>query len=68
MRSYERDLPARVMGHENVGYIAAIGDAAARRWGPRPQTPIVGVQRPLVYLAWPFGHAFLSTDFAARNE
>jgi len=28
-----RDMPARVMGHENVGYVAAIGPAASRRWG-----------------------------------
>jgi threonine dehydrogenase-like Zn-dependent dehydrogenase len=33
VRSYERDAPVRVMGHENVGYIAAIGAAAAARWG-----------------------------------
>jgi threonine dehydrogenase-like Zn-dependent dehydrogenase len=33
VRSYPRELPARVMGHENVGYIAAIGPAASRRWG-----------------------------------
>ncbi len=33
VRSYEKDLPPRVMGHENVGYVAAAGPIAARRWG-----------------------------------
>jgi threonine dehydrogenase-like Zn-dependent dehydrogenase len=33
VRSYDRDLPPRVMGHEVVGRIAAAGVAAARRWG-----------------------------------
>jgi threonine dehydrogenase-like Zn-dependent dehydrogenase len=32
---YNRDLSPRVLGHENVGTIAAIGPAAARRWGVR---------------------------------
>lgn len=31
--SYNADKPARIMGHENVGYVAAIGDLAADRWG-----------------------------------
>ena len=33
VRSYQRALPPRIMGHENVGFIAALGTAAARRWG-----------------------------------
>lgn len=33
VRSYDRDLPPRVMGHENVGYVAALGSVAGRRWG-----------------------------------
>lgn len=31
--AYNRELPPRVMGHENVGQIAAVGASAARRWG-----------------------------------
>lgn len=31
--SYQRELATRIMGHENVGLIEAIGDGAARRWG-----------------------------------
>jgi threonine dehydrogenase-like Zn-dependent dehydrogenase len=31
--SYQREAGTRVMGHENVGFIEAIGDGAARRWG-----------------------------------
>lgn len=32
--SYDREgLPERVMGHENVGRIVAVGASAARRWG-----------------------------------
>lgn len=33
--SYREDLPARVMGHENVGRLTAVGETAARRWGAR---------------------------------
>lgn len=32
---FNNDLSPRVLGHENVGTIAAIGPAAARRWGVR---------------------------------
>lgn len=35
VRSYPRPMPPRIMGHENVGYIAAIGRSAAARWGVR---------------------------------
>ncbi|MHA4815558.1 zinc-dependent alcohol dehydrogenase [Streptomyces aculeolatus] len=32
--SYDKEgLPERIMGHENVGRIAALGEVAARRWG-----------------------------------
>ena len=31
--SYLEDLPARVMGHENVGRLTAVGELAASRWG-----------------------------------
>ncbi len=31
--SYREELPARVMGHENVGRLTAVGEIAARRWG-----------------------------------
>ncbi|WP_433888446.1 zinc-dependent alcohol dehydrogenase [Streptomyces sp. CA-111067] len=32
--AYDKEgLPERVMGHENVGRIAALGEVAARRWG-----------------------------------
>lgn len=30
---FSRDLSSRVLGHENIGTIAAIGASAARRWG-----------------------------------
>ncbi len=33
VNSYNADKPARIMGHENVGFIAAIGELAADRWG-----------------------------------
>jgi threonine dehydrogenase-like Zn-dependent dehydrogenase len=33
VKSFNSDRPPRVMGHENVGYIAAIGREAQRRWG-----------------------------------
>lgn len=35
VKFYGRDLTPRVLGHENVGTIAAIGPAASRRWGVR---------------------------------
>lgn len=31
--SYGRDMPARIMGHENVGTLSNVGDIAAARWG-----------------------------------
>jgi threonine dehydrogenase-like Zn-dependent dehydrogenase len=31
--SYGRDMPARIMGHENVGTLFNVGDIAAARWG-----------------------------------
>jgi threonine dehydrogenase-like Zn-dependent dehydrogenase len=33
VRSYKRDRPPLILGHENVGVIAAIGRVAAARWG-----------------------------------
>lgn len=49
--AYDKEgLPARVMGHENVGRIVALGEAAARRWG-------VGVgERVVVEEYLPCGH------------
>lgn len=31
--SYTRDLPPRIMGHENVGILFDVGPIAAQRWG-----------------------------------
>lgn len=31
--SYGRDMPARIMGHENVGTLFNVGQVAAARWG-----------------------------------
>ena len=33
VRAYERDRPSLILGHENVGRIAAVGPVAAARWG-----------------------------------
>lgn len=33
VKKFDRDLPARIMGHEIIGEIASLGDVAATRWG-----------------------------------
>jgi threonine dehydrogenase-like Zn-dependent dehydrogenase len=33
VKSYSSDLSPRILGHENVGSVAEIGPAAAKRWG-----------------------------------
>src|SRR5260370_42383029 len=48
----DRGAP-NIMGHENVGYIAAIGPGAAERWGVGQGEPVaLGGDLPRGHCAW----------------
>ena len=56
---FNRDLSPRVLGHENVGTIAALGDQAADRWGLQEGDRVVLEE----YLPCGHCHFCRSSDF-----